>query len=51
MMKNNFIAASVNINDMDEEAKKYQIVTKVEKDVNLNSIMSNSFGLEELMRL
>ena len=44
MMKNNFISASININDMDEEAKKYPIVTKVEKDVNLNSIMSNSFG-------
>ena len=44
MMKNNFIAASANINDMDEEAKKYPIVTKVEKNVNLNSIMSNSFG-------
>ena len=44
MMKNNFIAASANINEMDEEAKKYPIVTKVEKNVNLNSIMSNSFG-------
>ena len=44
MMKNNFIAASVNITDMDDEAKKYPIVTKVERDVNLNSIMSNSFG-------
>ena len=44
MMKNNFISASVNITDMDDEAKKYPIVTKVEKDVTLNSIMSNSFG-------
>ena len=44
MMKNNFISASININDMDDEAKKYPIVTKVEKDINLNSIMSNSFG-------
>ena len=44
MMKNNFISASINIGDMDEEAKKYPIVTKVEKDVTLNSIMSNSFG-------
>ena len=44
MMKNNFIAASANINDMDEEAKKYPIVTTVEKEVNLNSVMSNSFG-------
>ena len=44
MMKNSFIAASANITDMDDEAKKYPIVTKVEKDVNLNSVMSNSFG-------
>ena len=44
MMKNNFISASININDMDEEAKKFPIVTNVEKDVNLNAIMSNSFG-------
>ena len=44
MMKNNFISASININEMDDEAKKYPIVTKVEKEVSLNSIMSNSFG-------
>jgi len=44
MMKNNFISASININDIDDEAKNYPIVTKVEKDVTLNSIMSNSFG-------
>ena len=44
MMKNNFIAASANVNEMDEEAKKFPIVTKVEKNVTLNSVMSNSFG-------
>jgi 3-oxoacyl-[acyl-carrier-protein] synthase-1 len=44
MMKNNFIAASANVNDIDDEAKKFPIVTKVEKDVKLNSVMSNSFG-------
>ena len=44
MMKNNFIAASVNVNEMDEEAKKFPIVTKIEKNVTLNSVMSNSFG-------
>ena len=44
MMKNNFIAASANINEMDDEAKKFPIVTKVEKNVILNSVMSNSFG-------
>ena len=44
MMKNNFISASANITDMDDEAKKFPIVTKVEKGVTLNAIMSNSFG-------
>ena len=44
MMKNKFIAASANITEMDDEAKKFPIVTKVEKDVTLNSVMSNSFG-------
>ena len=44
MMKNSFITASANINDMDEDAKKYPIVTQTEKDVSLNSVMSNSFG-------
>ena len=44
MMKNNFIAASANITEMDDEAKNFPIVTKVEKNVILNSVMSNSFG-------
>jgi len=44
MMKNNFIAASANVENMDDEAKKFPIITKIEKDVSLNSVMSNSFG-------
>ena len=44
MMKNNFITASANIGDMDDEAKKFPIITKTETDINLDSIMSNSFG-------
>jgi 3-oxoacyl-[acyl-carrier-protein] synthase-1 len=44
MMKNNFITGSANINEMDDEAKKFPIVTKTEKNVTLNSVMSNSFG-------
>ena len=35
---------SANVNEMDDEAKNFPIVTKVEKDVSLNSVMSNSFG-------
>ena len=44
MMKNNFIAASANITEMDDEAKNFPVVTKIEKNVTLNSVMSNSFG-------
>ena len=44
MMKNNFIAGSANIKEMDEEAKKFPIVEKSEKNVSLNAVMSNSFG-------
>jgi len=44
MMKNNFISASAHIENMDEKAKNFPIVTKIEKEKELNSIMSNSFG-------
>jgi len=44
MMKNKFISASANIENMDERAKNFPIVTKIEKDKELNSVMSNSFG-------
>jgi len=44
MMKNSFITASANITDMDDEAKKFPIITKTETGVTLNSVMSNSFG-------
>ena len=44
MMKNSFITGSANINEMDDEAKKFPIVTETKKNFNLNSVMSNSFG-------
>jgi 3-oxoacyl-[acyl-carrier-protein] synthase-1 len=43
-MKNNFITGSANITNMDDEAKKFPIVTKTETGVTLNTVMSNSFG-------
>ena len=43
-MKNSFITGSANIVYMDEEAKKFPIVTKTETGVTLNTVMSNSFG-------
>jgi len=44
MMENKFISASANIENMDEKAKNFPIVTKAEKDIELKSVMSNSFG-------
>ena len=44
MIKNKFISASANIENMDEKAKNFPIVIKVEKDKELNCVMSNSFG-------
>ncbi len=44
MMENNFIAASANIKEMDDGAKGFPIVTKIEKNISLNAVMSNSFG-------
>jgi len=44
MMKNSFITGSANITELDDEAQKFPIVTKTERDVILNSVMSNSFG-------
>jgi len=44
MMENKFISVSANIENMDERAKNFPIVTKSENDIELNSVMSNSFG-------
>ena len=44
MMENNFIAGSVNIDELDEAAKDLPIVCKTEEGAQLNTIMSNSFG-------
>ena len=44
MMKSKFISASANIENMDEKAKEFPIVTKVENNKELNCVMSNSFG-------
>lgn len=43
MMENNFIAPSINITEMDEAAKSFDIVTTT-RQAQLNTIMSNSFG-------
>ena len=44
MMEGNFIAGSVNIDELDEEAKDLPVVQKTQENVTLNTVMSNSFG-------
>ena len=43
MMENNFVAPSINIDNLDEKAQGLDIVTE-KRDVELNLVMSNSFG-------
>jgi len=44
MMVNNFIAASANIDNLDSAAVGFPIALQRQDDVQLNRIMSNSFG-------
>jgi 3-oxoacyl-[acyl-carrier-protein] synthase-1 len=44
MMQNNFIAESANIENLDEHAEGFPIVTQLEEGVTMNTVMSNSFG-------
>ncbi len=44
MLKNNFITASANIEELDPEAEGMPIVRKRVDDITLNRVMSNSFG-------
>ncbi|WP_042149552.1 MULTISPECIES: beta-ketoacyl-ACP synthase I [unclassified Pseudoalteromonas] len=43
MLENNFVAPSINVEELDEQAKGLDIVTE-KRDVELNTVMSNSFG-------
>ena len=44
MLNSDFIAASANIENLDEGAEGVPIVTTMEEDIGLNTVMSNSFG-------
>lgn len=44
MMENRFIAASANIEELDPEAAPFPIVQEREDDVDLDVVVSNSFG-------
>ncbi|WP_409423553.1 beta-ketoacyl-ACP synthase I [Pseudoalteromonas sp. RW-H-Ap-1] len=43
MLEHSFVAPSINIDELDEQAAGLNIVTEA-KDVELNTVMSNSFG-------
>jgi len=44
MMKNNFIAASANVDNIDENIQDVPIVTRLIENKEINTVMSNSFG-------
>jgi 3-oxoacyl-[acyl-carrier-protein] synthase-1 len=43
-MENNFIAASANIDTLDEAAAGFPIALERKDNITLNRVMSNSFG-------
>ena len=44
MMKNNFLAGSANIENLDEKAQNFNILTETINKNDITNIMSNSFG-------
>lgn len=44
MQQNNFLAASANIENLDEAAAGMPVVRELQENVELNRVMSNSFG-------
>ena len=44
MMNNNFLSGSANIDKIDDNAKNCNILLKTENDLNIENVMSNSFG-------
>lgn len=44
MMQGNFIAASANITELDPEIHPGEIVTELREDVQIDTVLSNSFG-------
>jgi 3-oxoacyl-[acyl-carrier-protein] synthase-1 len=44
MMENDFVAPSININTLDEQAEGLNIVANQAQEAKLNRVMSNSFG-------
>jgi 3-oxoacyl-[acyl-carrier-protein] synthase-1 len=43
-MENNFLVESANISELDANAKDMNIILESKNDIEINSILSNSFG-------
>ena len=44
MLDSDFISASANIDNLDEQAAGIPVVKELEENAGLNTVMSNSFG-------
>ena len=44
MMENNFISASANVFNLDEEIKSDEVATRLVEGIELDTVLSNSFG-------
>ena len=44
MMENNFISASANVFNLDEEINSNEVATALVEDIELDTVLSNSFG-------
>ena len=44
MIKNDFIAGSANVFNLDPELKSDEIATKLVDNIKLDTVLSNSFG-------
>ena len=50
MMRNRFLTASANIENLDPEAVGLPILQDLKDDIDINVALSNSFGLEGQMQ-
>ena len=44
MIENNFIAGSANVANLDPELRSNEIATKLVENIELDTVLSNSFG-------
>jgi len=44
MLSNNFLCGSANIQNIDQQSKNSNILLKTLEEIDINNILSNSFG-------